>query len=554
MRSQLTNLRSQLINLRSQLTNLRSQLINLRSQLINLRSQLTNLRSQLTNLRSQLTNLRSQLTNLRSQLTNLRSQLTNLRSQLTNLRSQLTNLRSQLINLRSQLTNLRSQLINLRSQLNNWRSQLTNLQSFKVTKMAGRFVFVCFIVMTLPSSYYTLPNYLPTLRHGNQERNSLIEEYFHLGFNYSEMLSFLLLYHGVRLSLRQLKRILRSRGLRRRKIQSGINRVVNAIDQELQSSGSCIGYRQMHQRLLKDHGIVIDRETVRRIVKGLDPDGVELRSRKRFRRRRYVAAGPNFIWHLDGYDKLKPYGFCIHGAIDGYSRRILWLEVGPSNNDPMITVQYFIDCARQLRGCPRVVRGDCGTENIHIAAVQRFLRRNCQDDLAGTKSFMYGKSVANQRIEAWWGFLRKSNTDWWMRFFKDLTDMGHFDNCNVIHVECLRFCFMGLIREELHRVAQNWNLHRIRPSNGETPAGRPDILFFLPHELGSADYKVKNANDNDLDVAENLCGNRHHPFGCSPLFIRLAELVMEDNNLQLPRDAEEAMSLYLELLYHINNI
>ena len=88
------------------------------------------------------------------------------------------------------------------------------------------------------------------------------------------MLSFLLLYHGVRLSLRQLERILRSLGLRRRKIQSGINRVVNATDQELQSSGSCIGYRQMHQRLLKDRGIVIDRETVRRIVKGLDPDGV----------------------------------------------------------------------------------------------------------------------------------------------------------------------------------------------------------------------------------------------------------------------------------------
>ena len=93
----------------------------------------------------------------RSQLINLRSQLTNFRSQLINLRSEVTKLRSQFTNLRSQLTNLRSQLINLRSQINNWLSQLTNLQSFKVTKMAGRFVFVCFIVMTLPSSYYTLP-------------------------------------------------------------------------------------------------------------------------------------------------------------------------------------------------------------------------------------------------------------------------------------------------------------------------------------------------------------------------------------------------------------
>lgn len=77
-----------------------------------------------------------------------------------------------------------------------------------------------------------------------------------------------------------------------------------------------------------------------------------------------MVPGPNFIWHIDGYDKLKPYGFCIHGAIDIYSRPILWLEVGPSSNNPMVTVQCYLDCVRQLGGCPRVVRGDCGTENI----------------------------------------------------------------------------------------------------------------------------------------------------------------------------------------------
>ena len=27
--------------------------------------------------------------------------------------------------------------------------------------------------------------------------------------------------------------------------------------------------------------------------------------------------GPNYIWHCDGNDKLKKYGFCIHGCIDG---------------------------------------------------------------------------------------------------------------------------------------------------------------------------------------------------------------------------------------------
>ena len=361
------------------------------------------------------------------------------------------------------------------------------------------FVVTFLIALFRFSATGALPDYIPNLNRANEDRGALIEEYFLLGFNYSEVLSFLLVYHGIRLSLRHLKRILKKRELRRRNVQSSTQRVIDAVEQELQWSGNTIGYRQMHQRMLSNHEIVIDRETVRRIVKGLDPEGVEMRSKRRFRRRRYAACGPNFIWHLDGYDKLKPHGFCIHGTIDGYSRRILWLEVGPTNNDPMITVQYFIDCVQQLCGLPRVVRGDCGTENIHIAAVQRFMRRNGGDSMAGEKSFLYGKSVTNQRIEAWWSFLRKSNTDWWMRFFKDLTDLGHFDNSNVIHVECLRFCFMGLIREELYKVAQNWNLHKIRPCNAETQPGRPDTLFFLPEEAGATDYKM-DADVNDLEV------------------------------------------------------
>ena len=34
--------------------------------------------------------------------------------------------------------------------------------------------------------------------------------------------------------------------------------------------------------MLSDHGVVIDQETVRRIIKGLDPGGVEMRSKRRW--------------------------------------------------------------------------------------------------------------------------------------------------------------------------------------------------------------------------------------------------------------------------------
>jgi len=30
------------------------------------------------------------------------------------------------------------------------------------------------------------------------------------------------------------------------------------------------------------------------------------------------------VWHLDYNEKLAPWGFHIHGAVDGYSRFILW--------------------------------------------------------------------------------------------------------------------------------------------------------------------------------------------------------------------------------------
>ena len=60
-----------------------------------------------------------------------------------------------------------------------------------------------------------------------------------------------------------------------------------------------------------------------------------------------------FIFCVLGYDKLKTYGFAIHGAICGYSRRILWLEVLRSNTDPKIIAGIYIDTVKDFGGCPQ---------------------------------------------------------------------------------------------------------------------------------------------------------------------------------------------------------
>ena len=162
-----------------------------------------------------------------------------------------------------------------------------------------------------------LPPYLRVFEGNQQDCDSIIENYFKLEISYKEIIVFLLLTHGIVLSLRQLKRILRKRGLFRRRNGSNHEEVIRAVEIGLQGSGSSVGYRQMHQRLIIDHNMVsVDRESVRMIVKTLDPQGVACRSKRKRRRRKYSAKGPNWIWHLDGYDKLKLYGFSIHGAID----------------------------------------------------------------------------------------------------------------------------------------------------------------------------------------------------------------------------------------------
>ena len=396
-----------------------------------------------------------------------------------------------------------------------------------------------------------LEGYLPVFQH-DVERDELIEKYFFLGLKYKEICLFLVTAHGINISERQLKRILKQRDLRRRGNASSADEVLEAMRTELNGSGNIIGYRSMHQRLRYSHRLVISRENVRQSLKILDPDGVKARSGHCLKRRRYICKGPNYIWHVDGYDKLKPFGFCIHGCIDGYSRRILWLEVGPSNNDPAVIASYYLKYVQTHGITACVIRADMGTENVSVAAIQRFFRRGDGDGFAGQKSFLYGKSVSNQRIEAWWSILRRGCTDWWINHMKDLRDQGIYDDGDNIQVECLKFCYCDLIQRELHRVAQLWNLHNIRPSsNAEVPSGRPDTLYFVPEIAGARDYKV-TVDFDDVEVAAEMFPVVRPRHGCSPSFSELALMLMEENELSFPSNAEEATELYLTLQNLIN--
>lgn len=116
-----------------------------------------------------------------------------------------------------------------------------------------------------------------------------------------------------------------------------------------------------------------DRETVRLLLQLLDGEGVDLRSRNRLRRHVYHSHGPSYVWQIDGYDKVKPFGIAISVCIHDFSWKMLWLEVHKTNIDPKIITGYFIDAVNAAGGFPARVRLDLGTENDHVAELQQFL-------------------------------------------------------------------------------------------------------------------------------------------------------------------------------------
>ena len=71
------------------------------------------------------------------------------------------------------------------------------------------------------------------------------------------------------------------------------------------------------------YNLNVYKEAVGLALLEVDPQGVEGQRRKTINRRNYYTDGPDDVYHIDGNDKLKEWGFAIHGGVDGFSRKIL---------------------------------------------------------------------------------------------------------------------------------------------------------------------------------------------------------------------------------------
>ena len=104
---------------------------------------------------------------------------------------------------------------------------------------------------------------------------------------------------------------------------------------------------------------------------------------------------------MDGNDKLRPFGFYVHGCIDGFSRKVIWLHVANTNKDSAVIAYYFLNEVEAFNGTATKNRADLISENSYECGMQTFFPRNNNNEVSCNKSFQYGKSTSSQRIKSW---------------------------------------------------------------------------------------------------------------------------------------------------------
>ena len=229
--------------------------------------------------------------------------------------------------------------------------------------------------------------------------------------------------------------------------------------------------------------------------------------------------------------------------MDGFSRRILWLEVVHSNNDPKVPATFYLNQVKELGGCPLLLVSDCGTENGIAAAMQCTFRAEDQDELAGEKSHRYCSSPDNQRIEGWWSFFRRNRSNWWISLFKDMVDYGLLHLGNALHMECLWFCFSRLLQDDLNKVRDHWNSHKMSKSAYSAIDGVPDVMYFLPEYYAHEECKISVSEEQSKEMEVHCQGEVE-----DSLYEEYFEYVLETEGWVYPGTVKEALTLYQHII------
>ncbi len=306
---------------------------------------------------------------------------------------------------------------------------------------------------------------------------------------------------------------------------------------------------------LKASGFRIQRQRVRECLVRLDPENRVLRWGCAIARRVYSVPWPNSLWHLDGHHSLIRWGLVIHGCIDGFSRRVVFLKCSPNNYARTVLNLFMESIANDGGLWPSRIRVDRGVENVLVC--EAMVNRHGE----GRGSFVAGPSTRNQRIERLWREVFRCVCYFYYYLFYALEQSGMLDLDNALHMFILHLVFVPRINFSLEEFMTTFNDHKVRTAGNWSPNQMWLNGMMNPNNPLSA---------GEVDeVPEDISIYGDDPQGPSPFEDSENNVVVEPVNIEsadlirslalqvmnpLDQSSEMGIDIYTKALQHVEKV
>ncbi|KAJ7349578.1 hypothetical protein DFH08DRAFT_696351, partial [Mycena albidolilacea] len=248
----------------------------------------------------------------------------------------------------------------------------------------------------------------------------------------------------------------------------------------------------------------IPRDTVRRLMADIDPDGAEARfpgRRRQPKQRGHLTdTGVYYKLHFDGHEKhnfkalrMGPVRIDIYGSRCHSSSKMVKFLAVPNARCSSTVGHYYLDLVEE-HGVFVQATVDGGSETGELYAAHVALRQHCMPDISvdDATPFVALKSTDNIPIESsWYLFTNYVGLD-----IKQILLLGkshnYFDSAYQLHIDLFNWLWPKIIQLTLDNFLDYWNNHKIRTQRNKLlPSGfSPNYICDFPERFGLTHFGV----------------------------------------------------------------